>query len=264
MGASYTIDGGRQGKQRLDVLADVMHATTTTLLQRAGVRSGARCVDIGCGGGHVSRELAGLVGEGGSVLALDIDPSVLELASADADEAGIGNIEFRVGSAEQMDDAPYDLAYARFLLSHVEDPLEVVRQMAGALAPGGTAIVEDIDFSGSFCHPPSDAYERYVGLYRETVRRRGGNADIGPLLPSLLRTAGLSDVHVAVVQPCGLDGDAKLISPLTLERIAESALAESVVGRDELAQTLGELYRYHEDPTTIMSLPRVVQAWARR
>jgi hypothetical protein len=89
-------------------------------------------------------------------------------------------------------------------------------------------IVEDIDFAGCFCYPPCSAHDRYVELYRETVRRRGGNADLGPALPACLRRATLEDVGVAVSQACALPGDAKLIPPLTLERIADAVVGEGV------------------------------------
>lgn len=143
-----------------------------------------RVLDLGCGGGHVSVELARLVGPDGSVLGIDLDPEIVELARSAAAARGIGNIEFRVGSAEAIDGGPFDLTYARFLLSHVADPASVVSAMAGALAPGGLVVVEDIDFVGSFCYPPNAAYRRSVQMYLEVVRRRGGNAEIGPALPA--------------------------------------------------------------------------------
>ena len=262
MAANYTIDGGKAGKQRLDVLAGVMHESTTALLERVGAGSASRCLDVGCGGGHVSRLLASLVGSGGYVVGVDLDPSVLELARADAQAAGLANIEFRQSDASDID-GPYDLAYARFLLSHVSDAAGVVGAMVSAVRSGGRIVVEDIDFMGSFCSPPSPAYERYVELYRATVSRRGGDADIGPRLPGMLHEAGLQDVAVSVVQPCGLSGDAKVISPVTLERIADSVLAEGIADAEELGQVIAELYEYEANPATIMSLPRVVQAWAR-
>jgi hypothetical protein len=83
--------------------------------------------------------------------------------------------------------------------------------MAASLSPGGVAIVEDVDFTGYFCRPPSHAHGRWVHLYRETVRRRGGDADLGPKPPALLQQAGFERVGVSISQECGLEGEVKLI-----------------------------------------------------
>lgn len=261
--AQYTIEGGEAGKQRLDVLASAMHPMTVSLLAKAGVAAGQRCLDVGCGGGHVTRHLAELAGADGHVVGIDIDATVIELARADAKAEAIENVEFRVGDAAAIDDGPYDVAYARFLLSHLDDPARLVSLLVDTLAPGGVVIVEDIDFTGSFCHPDSPAYRRYVELYRETVRRRGGNADIGPTLPALLQDGGLEEVGLNVCQPAGLSGNAKLVSPLTLERISGSVIDEGVASASEVERLLAELYANYEDPRSVMSLPRIVQAWGR-
>jgi hypothetical protein len=49
--------------------------------------------------------------------------------------------------------------------------------------------------------------------------------------------------------------------PLTLERITDAVVSEEVASADEVAQTVAELYAYAADPTTVMGMPRVVQAW---
>jgi SAM-dependent methyltransferase len=261
--ARYTIEGGQSGKERLDILAAVMHPLTASLLAEAGVASGHRCLDAGCGGGHVSRQLSELVGADGCVVGVDIDHEIIGLARADAGAAPRDNLEFRVGDAAAVDDGPYDVAYARFLLSHLDDPASLISGLVDALAPGGVLIVEDVDFAGSFCHPPSRAYWRSVDLYRATVHKRGGNADIGPALPALLQAAGLDRISVNVCQPAGLGGDAKLMVPLTLERIARSVVDEGVATASEVDLVLRELYANYEDPRSVMSMPRIVQAWGR-
>ena len=261
MAAKYTIDGGGLGKQRLDVLARVCEPGTAQLFDRVGVDEGVRCVDVGCGGGHVSRELARRAGPTGSVVGIDLDASVLELAEADVAAAGITNVEFRCGDAAHLDPEGYDVAYARCLLSHISDPADVVSAMTAALKPGGTLITEDIDLAGQFCSPPSLAHDRYVELYRETVRRRGGNADLGPTLPSLLLGAGLLDVGTAVSHPCSMQGDPKLIPSLTLERIATAVVEEGVASADEVAEVVAELSELSADATTVMGMPRLIQSW---
>jgi SAM-dependent methyltransferase len=204
-----------------------------------------------------------LVGAEGRAVGMDIDAAVVELACSDARAEGLGNVDFRVGDASVLDGGPYDVVYARFLLSHVADPAGVVLAMVAALAPGGVVIVEDTDHTGSFCHPDSPAFRRYVELYRETVRRRGGNADIGPQLPALLHQAGLQAVGVNACQPTGLSGEAKLMSPLTLDRISKAVIEDGIATASEVDRIRDELYAYYEDPKTVMSIPRIVQSWGR-
>src|ERR1700722_14103875 len=140
MAAKYTIEGGELGKQRLDVLARVCEAGTALLFDRVGVGARVRCVDVGCGGGHVSRELARRAGPTGSVVGIDMDASVLGFAAADVASAGIPNVEFRCCDATQLEEVSFDVAYARCLLSHVGVPGDVVRAMSAALKPGGILI----------------------------------------------------------------------------------------------------------------------------
>ena len=90
---------------------------TSALLDSAGIKQGARCLDAGCGGGHVSRDLAARVGKTGSVVGSDLDEVVLELARSDVAGAGITNVEFRTGDATDLDVSGFDVLVARFFFS---------------------------------------------------------------------------------------------------------------------------------------------------
>ena len=178
--SGYAIRGGDEGKRRLDLLARTMAPNTEALLARAGLRAGMRCIDLGCGGGHVSCYLAECVGAGGLVVGLDIDDIKLEAARQDCALAGLRQLEFRTCSVTDWNEpATYDLVYGRFILSHISGPAAVIDNMLAALCPGGILVVEDVDFGGAFCHPPNAGYERYCSLYCEVVRSRGGNANLG-------------------------------------------------------------------------------------
>lgn len=261
--SGYAIDGGWAGKQRLDLLAAVMQPHTAWLLDTVGVATGSRCLDVGCGGGHVTRELARRVGPDGRVVGIDLDPDVISLARADARREGLTNVCFEVGDAAELKAGDYDLAYSRFLLSHVRSPSTVLEHMTATVRPGGVVILEDTEFRASFCYPESAAYERFVQLYRETVSRFGGNADIGPALPALLRSAGVQVIALDVRQPSALTGPTKLMNVVTLERISRAVIGEQLASPDELDALLAALRDYYEDPTTVMSVPRIIRAWGR-
>jgi hypothetical protein len=77
----------------------------------------------------------------------------------------------------------------------------------------------------------------------------------------MLHGVGIRDIDVAAIQSCGREGDAKLILPLTFERIAHAAVSQGLATAQDVEQLITELYAYHADPTTLMSTPRIVQAW---
>lgn len=260
----YVIRGGEAGRERLRMLARVMAPTTRELLARAGVGEGMTCLDVGCGGGDVSVELARLVGRRGRVIGIDMDATKVELARREAAALGLAHVEFRVATIEQyhVSDA-VDVAYARFVLTHLPDPQAVLAHLRSGLRAGGRMVVEDIDFTGHFSHPEDAAFRRFVSLYTQVVQRRGADPNIGPRLPGLLLAAGYGDVGVRVVQPAGIDGEVKLIAPITLESIGEALLADGLVAPDDLAQIVRDLYAFARAPGTLLSLPRIVQTWGR-
>jgi SAM-dependent methyltransferase len=267
MSSRYIIRGGLAGRERLRVLARAMHPTTTALFDRVGIAPGARCLDVGCGGGDVTRELARRTLPGGSAVGIDVDGAKIEIARQEAAGGISGDVEYREADFLELElEAEYDAIYVRFVLTHMADPAAAVDRVARWLRAGGVLVVEDIDFTGAFCHPPSDAYDRYAELYTRTTQARGVDPNIGPRLPGLLVAAGCRDVHVNVVQPAGMtpeghEGDAKLVSPLTLESIADAVIAEGFATHAEIDAVVDQLYRLAGDTTTVLAIPRIVQAW---
>ena len=261
---SYVIRGGIEGRERLRILSEVMGAPTRALLDDAGISEGSVCVDLGCGGGDVAFDLSRRVGPTGRITGLDRDETKIAIARGEALDHGITNVAFHVAELTEWEpDEAYDAAYARFLLSHIADPTQLLSTLRRSMRPGGTVIIEDVDFRGHFSEPRSDALERYVGLYMESVRRRGGNAVIGPLLPALLRDAGFTDVRVRVSHPVALVNGIKTLTCVTMESIADAVLADGLISTELLQRTVEDLRVMAEDPQSLGGGPRVFQVWGR-
>jgi len=261
----YAIRGGKEGKKRLDLLARVMLPTTMQLLDRVGLIRGMKCLDVGCGGGHVAISMARIVGPEGCVIGTDTDAQILALAREDAEAAKVTNVEFQQQDATAcLWHEEFDVAYARFLLSHLNEPENCLAAMVEACATGGTIVIEDTDFAASFCSPTCAAYERYKELYQELVQRRGGDSNIGPKLPAMLRRAGIEGVELNVIQPAHIHGEGKLMAPLTMSRISDALISEGLVSEGEVQQILTELNHAAADCETVISLPRIFQVWGKR
>ncbi|MCH7584851.1 MAG: methyltransferase domain-containing protein [Acidobacteria bacterium] len=107
---------------------------------------GERVVDIGSGAGTDAMIAARAVGDGGSVIGVDMTSEMLELARRTASEAGINNIEFREGLAEELpvDDGWADLVISNGVLNLVPDKVGAYEEVMRVLRPGGRIQISDI------------------------------------------------------------------------------------------------------------------------
>lgn len=101
--------------------------------------AGGHVIDIGCGFGDTTQELAQLVGPEGSAVGIDASPRFIEAATAEAAEAGAENVSFLVGDVEAADmGGPYDFAFSRMGTMFFANPVAALRNVRNALRPGAT------------------------------------------------------------------------------------------------------------------------------
>jgi hypothetical protein len=136
--------------------------------------------------------------------------------------------------------------------------------MAERLKPGGVLAVEDCDFTGHFCYPPQPAFNRYVELCGEVMRRRGGDPNIGLKLPQMLTDTGLVIGGIAVAHPSDVDGDVKLLNALTTENIADAVLTDGLATSEEVHGLVSALNASTNDRGTFASMTRTIQVWVRK
>jgi SAM-dependent methyltransferase len=102
---------------------------------------GDRVLDIGCGFGDTTLRLAGLVGDG-EVVGVDVSEPFLELAREEAAEAGVGNVEYRLGDVQIADlDGPFDYVFSRMGVMFFANPVQALRNVRAAMRPGARLCV---------------------------------------------------------------------------------------------------------------------------
>jgi ubiquinone/menaquinone biosynthesis C-methylase UbiE len=226
----YALRGGRAGEERLRLLNRVKWPTTEPLLMGAGLRAGMSCLDVGCGSGDVTLKMATLVGAEGSVVGVDRDQSILQLASQEAERQGLP-VTFRRSNIEELaEESAYDLVFARYLLSHLPRPQRAVELMVRAVRPGGHLVLEDVFFPGHIYYPANAAFDRYLELYQAVaVVKEGGDAAIGVRPLGMATEAGLVGVRVGLVEPTFRDGESKRVAQITMEHIREAVVGAGLV-----------------------------------
>jgi 2-polyprenyl-6-hydroxyphenyl methylase/3-demethylubiquinone-9 3-methyltransferase len=113
-------------------------------IARATALRGRRVLDVGCGGGLLAESLAQA---GASVSAIDLAPSMLEVARLHAHESGL-SIDYQLGSAEQYAARrpdPFDVVTCMELIEHVPDPAALLAALGTLLRPGGDLFVSTIN-----------------------------------------------------------------------------------------------------------------------
>lgn len=108
-------------------------------IERATVRAGEHVLDVGCGCGQATLQLAERVGATGSVTGNDISEPMLARARERAVEAGLENVEFRHGDAqtEPFPENHFDLIFSRYGVMFFADPEAAFANLRVALRPGG-------------------------------------------------------------------------------------------------------------------------------
>jgi ubiquinone/menaquinone biosynthesis C-methylase UbiE len=254
---------------RLDGQANSIAGATDALLRAAGLRGPMRVLELGTGLGHVALQVAALLDDGGSVLAIDQAEPLLEIAERRRVAAGADNVEFRRADARAFtDDAPFDAIVERLLLFHLPDREEVLRRQMDALRPGGMMVMVEFDIGAVRCEPAIALVESVGAWVEAAFRSAGADPRIGARAGEMLRRAGFAEVTTFGMQAYAGPGDpagpllcAGVTRSLAPQIIAQGIADEAELGLDTLQERVAEELRAHD---VVMLLPTVVGAWGRR
>jgi SAM-dependent methyltransferase len=260
----YTVHGEAAEANRLAVQAQVMSDATSRLLVDAGLTSGWRCLDVGCGGGQVSLELARRVGPDGSVLGVDVSEYMVAQAANAADQAGISNVRFQAADVYALPfQDTFDLAYARLLLSYLAEPVLAVRAMAAAVVEGGVVVVEDLFTDSLRSEPATAALDDLRRIYGAAVRAHAGDPTIGPRLPALFRIAGLNDVHATSTVNVMRTVEEKQMLVTLVDLMRESMIEAEAATAEEIDAMRAGVDAAARDPECRFYQARIHQVWGR-
>lgn len=161
------------------------------LFERLPLKPDDMLLDVAAGTGHAARTLAPHVR---GVVALDATAAMLEAGRAEADKAGLANIEFMRGDAASLpfEDASFDVAVSRFAVHHFQNPAVQAMEMVRCVRPGGSIALADMVADE---RPPIAATQDRLERLRDASHTQMLTAE---QLAELLHDAGAGKTSVEV------------------------------------------------------------------
>jgi len=225
------------------------------------LRGGLSLLDVGCGPGTLTVDLARRVAPG-AVTGIDAADGVLAEARAHAQQAGSA-VTWETGDvyALRFADASFDVVHAHQVLQHLSDPVAALREMRRVAKPDGVVSARDSDYSCFAWAPLDPLLTRWLELYCAVARRNRAEPDAGRFLKAWARAAGFKRTEIssstwtyADPQACGWWGS------LWAERAEKSAFAQQALEyglatRAELAEIARAWQRWSEHPDAYFTIP---------
>lgn len=262
-GDSYVLESGRAGHARLRMISEIHDGRTRQLLTQAGLGPGHRYVEFGCGLGYVTRWAAT---QGAHALGIDLSQDQVAAATELAQEAAIANAEFRSASVYDpgLEPDTFDVSYSRWLLVHLQQPVDAMRSIYRALKPGGVMVCEEADISVIYAEPHSAAYQDFVGIALAGGGQRGVDYSGGRRAHVWAKLAGFDVLHSDAYQPHYLAGPHKGFWNWTLQEAGAGLVKEGLLPQARLDELAAGMTAADEDPGTLVAHCRMHQLIARK
>jgi SAM-dependent methyltransferase len=218
-------------------LADLLH-------EDEGYPPGSLVLEAGCGTGAQTVILA-RNNPAARVVAVDLALDSLERAEVAVKRAALANVRFEQADILQLPfpEATFDAVFVCFVLEHLNEPLNALRELRRVLRAGGTMTVVEGDHGSAYFHPDSVLARKAIQCLVDLQKEAGGDALIGRRLYPLLRQAGFTRVRVS---PRVVYADAS--RPKMVEGFTRNTFTAMVAGIEDtvLRKKMMDPARWHQ------------------
>ncbi len=264
----YVLGTGDDELGRLGFQHRIWGKQAFAIWERAGFAPGQTILDVGCGPGFGTLDLARIVTPSGRMIAVDASQRYLDYLQSQIAGQGLSNVDVHLSDVTQLNLPPnsIDGAYARWVLCFVRDPGAVIAGVAKALRPGGIFAVQDyFNYQAIALAPRSEIFEHVIKAVVKRWRLTGGDPDLAGHLPELFRTCGMTVREIKGIARVAQPGSALWNWPTTFFRNFVPTLVEAgLITVDEHRAFDAEWTRRTNDPDTFFCSPPMYDVIAQK
>lgn len=248
--SDYVLQVGEAGRERLELLNELCNSHSMNFLKQEGLAEGMSVLEIGCGIGIMTLQIAKHVTATGKVVGLDISKQQLAIANEKAANEGLSQVTFKEMPVQQLHELKeaFDLIYCRFLLCNLRDGSGVVQHLLPLLKRSGRVVFEEpAKIDGIFSVPHSEIYELWKHYTSAAFSLVGSDSDIGAKLPQILEQVGIEPITIQMCQPVLKNESQKKFLRLNLSEIAPRLIDASIATHEQLLQLQNDLCTFEKE-----------------
>ena len=168
-------------------------------LQKLGFRNGMKFLDVGCGGGAMTRMVAKLA-KRSKIYGLDVDEGHIAYARNMAQKEHLLNISYIKGNIYSLpfNDNTFDFIWSRFLFEYIKDPLSALKELKRVVKRGGVVCVGDIDGNCLFHYPINELFKKKLDKTMELLAPFGFDPFVGRKLYYFFSKAGFRKTEMTL------------------------------------------------------------------
>ena len=248
---TYTLkDGKGVACERLVILNECYNQFSLNCLKQIDL-SNKTVLEVGCGIGLFSCELARLVGPHGKVVAIDISQKQLDIAKENSDKQKIKNIEFIRCSAFELNtlNRKFDCVYSRFLLTHLYNPEVVLKQELDCLNINGYLISAEpnLGYNSMHCEPESEVFNKIKKVHILQTQTYNTDFFIGNKIPGILKEFGSKQIYSKASIAHLTTPKKKMQLRLAMIELSDVLISKGFMTQDEVDLLLRELKVFELD-----------------
>ena len=264
----YIIGANDAEVRRLGVQHTLWRESCLGVWRRAGIKPGMRVLDVGCGPGYASFDLAQLVGPEGEVVAVDQSELFLKTLKAGAQARGLDNIRTihsELGSFA-WPEGEFDAVWTRWVLCFLPDPKSALAGIVRALKPGGVFVAQEyVDYRSFRLEPVEPVFDRFVDAVEKSWLHFEGDPNIARRFPAWFAEFGLEIDEMTPVIHAARPSDAIFRWPISWLEEAPGRLVElGFLSSEDADAFLAFVKKRAADPTTLLMTPCVLTSRARK